>query len=80
MQGDNPLWYDYVEPDEPPSRTLLVLAGLFNVILIVTTGTAQLFRAAIRLWRCATYELSSLRKQASCAGHSSRAHRATKRR
>ncbi len=28
---DNPLWYDYVEPDEPPDRILLVLACLFNV-------------------------------------------------
>ena len=42
MQDDNPLWYDYTEPDEPPGKLLLALAGLFSVTESAVNVSAQL--------------------------------------
>lgn len=33
MGDDNPLWYDYAEPAEPPGRMLLALVGLVSVMM-----------------------------------------------
>lgn len=50
MQDDNPLWYDYTEPDEPPGKLLLALAGLFSVTESAVNVSAQLCRLAHELW------------------------------
>jgi hypothetical protein len=47
---DNPLWYDYAEPEEPPGRALLALAGLFSVAARVVSPCARLCRLAHDLW------------------------------
>ncbi|URD37883.1 hypothetical protein M6G65_05010 [Methylobacterium tardum] len=38
MHDDNPLWYDYAEPDEPHGKLLLALAGLFSVTASAVTA------------------------------------------
>ncbi len=50
MGDDNPLWYDYAEPAEPPGRVLLVAAGLFSVTARVGSACARLCRLAHDLW------------------------------
>lgn len=51
MQDDHPLWYDHAEPEAVPSRTLLVLAGLFAATAETAARLARLYRAPDRLWR-----------------------------
>ena len=50
MQDDNPLWYDYAEPDEAHSRTLLVVAGLVSVSMNVVAAAIRICRMPKRLW------------------------------
>ncbi|GLS68103.1 hypothetical protein [Methylobacterium tardum] len=50
MHDDNPLWYDYAEPDEPPGKLLLALAGLFSVTASAVTAPARFRRVVQELW------------------------------
>ena len=50
MQDDNPLWYDYAEPDEAPSRTLLVIAGFVSVSVNIVAAAIRICRMPKRLW------------------------------
>jgi hypothetical protein len=45
---DNPLWYDYAEPEEPPGRMPRTLGGLFSLAMRATTASARLCRATRR--------------------------------
>ncbi len=64
MLDDNPLWYDYDEPDEAPSRSLLVLAGLFDVMVAGANVAAQTYWLPDRAWRWVTNALASYRARA----------------
>jgi hypothetical protein len=51
MQHDNPLWYDYAEPDEAPSRTLLIVAALFGATVSAVKGGVWTYWLPDRIWR-----------------------------
>ncbi|MCJ2065473.1 hypothetical protein MKK63_22565 [Methylobacterium sp. J-088] len=51
MQDDNPLWYDYAEPDPAPGRTLLVLAGLVSASMTTTMAVIRMYWMPDRLWQ-----------------------------
>lgn len=50
MHDDNPLWYDYVEPDEAPSLALLAGANLVNVALNGARATVRVYVLPDRIW------------------------------
>jgi hypothetical protein len=50
MQDDNPLWYDYADPDEPPSRTLLAVAALFGATVSAVKGGIWTYWLPDRIW------------------------------
>ena len=50
MQDDNPLWYDYVETDEAPSRALIVSAHFFNVIIEGTKAIGRAYLLPDKIW------------------------------
>lgn len=50
MHDDNPLWYDYVEPDEAPSQALLVSANLFNVALDGARAIVRVYVLPDQIW------------------------------
>ena len=50
MQADNPLWYDYAEPDEAPGRSLLVLAGLFGLVVSGVKAAVRAYWLPDRIW------------------------------
>lgn len=50
MQDDNPLWYDYVEPDEAPSPALLASANLVNVALNAARAIVRVYMLPDRVW------------------------------
>ena len=51
MKDDNPLWYDYAEPDEAPGRTLLIVAALFGATVSVVKGAIWTYGLPGRIWR-----------------------------
>ena len=51
MQDDNPLWYDYAEPDVAPSRTMSVFANLLSVSSSAVVTILQLHKMPGRLWQ-----------------------------
>lgn len=50
MHDDNPLWYDYVEPNEAPSPALLASANLVNVALNAATAIVRVYVLPDRIW------------------------------
>ena len=57
MQDDNPLWYDYAEPDVAPSRTMLVLAGLLSISSSTVVTIVQLYKMPGWLWQKLAFKL-----------------------
>ncbi len=51
MQDDNPLWYDYAEPDEAPGRTLLIVAALFGATESAVIAGIWTYGLLSRIWR-----------------------------
>ena len=58
MHDDNPLWYDYAEPDEAPSAVLLVLAVVVGLPLAAAAATIWVYWLPDRLWRWAVDEIT----------------------
>ena len=50
MQDDNPLWYDYAEPDEAPSRSFLALAFLFGAAVSSVRGASRVYGLPDLIW------------------------------
>ncbi|WP_267428300.1 hypothetical protein [Methylobacterium sp. GC_Met_2] len=50
MHDDNPLWYDYAEPDEADSAVMLALAVLVGLLLAAATATVWVYWLPDRLY------------------------------
>ena len=61
MQADNPLWYDYAEPDEAPSRSILASAFLFDGAVSSVRGACRVYWLPDLIWCGAVDVLSRYR-------------------
>lgn len=50
MHNDNALWYDYVGLDVAPSRTLLFVANVFEVIVCSVKVVDRIYQLPNRIW------------------------------
>ncbi|SDO26618.1 hypothetical protein SAMN05216360_11815 [Methylobacterium phyllostachyos] len=50
-RDDNPLWYDYVLPDEKPARWLLALASLFSLLVAAARAFGWIYGLPANLRR-----------------------------
>ncbi|WP_455961479.1 hypothetical protein [Methylorubrum aminovorans] len=51
MDENDPLWYDYAEPDEPPDPWLHALAGVFWVLVSIISIAKHVYRLPDRVWQ-----------------------------
>ena len=61
MQADNPLWYDYAEPDVAPGWTLLVVSDLFGVVVSGVKVVGWAYLLPDRTWCRAVNALAQYR-------------------
>lgn len=54
MDENDPLWYDYAEPDEAPGLWLHALAGVFWVAASSIAMAWDVYRAPDRVWQRST--------------------------
>ncbi|TXM64612.1 hypothetical protein FV226_26260 [Methylobacterium sp. WL12] len=54
MDENDPLWYDYAEPDEAPGLWLHALAGVFWVLASLIAVAKHVYGVPDRVWQWST--------------------------